>query len=154
MKPSAIKHNFGAKSMILEDFWTKTMPVRACEGVMGCGFGVLEVNYCDKWKNTIFLNNVWFFEVGICLVGYFELKNSEYFSSKIPGQQFSDLKKLILFKFLDFEIFMSQLRRFFGFGSSQEIYSARLTPIPSPKTQIWKFDIFLTEKRFMKNPCR
>ena len=48
MKASAIKRNFGAKSMILEDFWTKTMPVPAPEGVMGCGFGVLEVNYYDK----------------------------------------------------------------------------------------------------------
>ena len=48
LKPSAIKRNFGAKSMILDDFWTKTMPVPAPEGVRGCGFGVLEANYYDK----------------------------------------------------------------------------------------------------------
>ena len=47
MKPSAIKVNFVAKSMILEDFRTKTMPRHSLIGVRGCRFGVLEVNYDD-----------------------------------------------------------------------------------------------------------
>ena len=45
MKPSAIKHNFGAKSMILEDFWTKTMPENSLMRLMKCCFGDFGMNY-------------------------------------------------------------------------------------------------------------
>ena len=63
--------------MFLDDFWTKTMPALACEGVRGCGFGVLEVNYYDKRKIIILKMLSIFFD-------FFEVEN---FWSDILGEK-------------------------------------------------------------------
>ena len=51
MKASAIKVNFGPKSMIFEGFFSDIVGLPAAEIVWWWNFGSLEMKYNDYWKN-------------------------------------------------------------------------------------------------------